>query len=110
MLTEVTRSAATDFVELHEVSARSPSYLGEHRAGRRAGDQVPRSAVARLGEGLVDGRADRLDGVGGEDRDDRATEAATGHPRPVGTGVDRGRDGQVELGDGDLEVVAHRGV
>ena len=50
------------------------------------------------------------DRVGRHERDRRAAEAAAGHPcadRAVGLG---GLDGEVELGDGDLEVVAHRAV
>ena len=45
-----------------------------------------------------------------DERDRGAAEAAAGHARADGAVGLRRLDGQVELGDRDLEVVAHRGV
>ena len=61
-------------------------------------------------EGLVDRGGDGVHLVGRDQRHGRAAEAAAGHPGADRTGADGSVDGDVELGAGDLEVVAHRGV
>src|SRR5690606_31867534 len=87
---------------------RRSSHPGGRTAGR--GQEEGRLGEPGGGEGAGD-RGGHPPGVARVDqRDRRATEAAPGHPGAVSPGRDRGVHREVELGAGDLVVVAQRGV
>jgi hypothetical protein len=60
--------------------------------------------------GGLDGRDGIVHGVGGDQADDAAAEAAAGDPGTVGTGSQQCVHGDVDLRHGDLEVVTQRHV
>src|SRR6478609_3328944 len=77
------------------------------RALRRDDREEVRLPEAVLGERAVEGDEDAADRVDGDESDGRAAEAAAGHARADRAVRLRRLHGEVELGHGDLEVVAH---
>jgi hypothetical protein len=76
---------------------------GHHGQVVRHGPAVPREPLVHRG-------ADRPVTIGGQQRHDRAAEAAAGHAGTDGAGIDRGLDGRVGLRPGHQEPVAERAV
>ena len=93
-------------------ACRRPASCPDLHAGTRrgCGDQVAGGAEPLQHERRVDGSHDRVDPLVGHHRDTGPAEAAARHPGGDRAGLDRDRHGAVELGAGDLEVVAHRAV
>src|SRR5215210_948855 len=79
-------------------------------AGGRCHGEDARLAEARARERTAYGHRDVVDGVLGNEGEGRAAEAPADHPRPERACLRRRLDRRVELGSGDLEVVAQGGV
>src|SRR4051812_29255445 len=79
-------------------------------AERRLADEMRGGVVAAFGERAGDPVRHPVTFAGGDQRDDAATEAATGHPGPQRPCLASGFHSQIDGRDRDLEVVPHGGM